>query len=118
MRAAQGEYPISDKKIDGEIRRFIAILGENAWKKKIDKLEAQLKSGKTKFYAEYLVSRNPLLIAIKEYFVLNKQGKTIRRHKTDLLNNLFSNAHLSDEGKKVIKGNFRRTAESGCRVRR
>ena len=115
MKAAQGEYPINDKKMESEIRRFITILGENTWEKKMDKLEAQLVSGKTKFYAEYLLSRSPLLIAIKEYFVLSKQGKTIRKHKTNLLHNLFSIAHttnklmmhVSDEGKKVIRGNFR-----------
>ena len=115
MKAAQGEYPINDRKMEGEIRRFITILGENNWKKKIDKLEAQLRSGKTKFYAEYLRSRNPLLIALKEYFALSKQGKTIRKHKTTLLQNLFSIAHTTnklmknvrEEGKKVIQGNFR-----------
>ncbi|MCH7494605.1 MAG: hypothetical protein IH825_00730, partial [Candidatus Marinimicrobia bacterium] len=115
MKARQGEYPLEDKNMEREIRRFVAILGENTWKNKIAKLDAQLVSGKTKFYSEYLLSRNPLLVALKEYFKLIKQGKTIWKHKTNLLFNLFSIAHttnklmmgVSDAGKNVIRGNLR-----------
>ena len=115
MKAAQGEYPINDKKMDREIRNFIAILGKSTWEKKINKLEAQLVSGKTKFYAEYLLSRSPLLLALKEYFNLSKQGKSIKKHKTFSLHKLFSIAHTtnkmmmhaSDEGRKIIQGNLR-----------
>lgn len=115
MKAVQGEYPINDKLMEREFRRFIAILGENTWKNKISKLEAQLNSSKTTFYSEFLISRNPVLVALKEYFDLIKQGKSIRKHKSDSLFKLLSIAHttnklmmeISDEGKNIIRGNLR-----------
>lgn len=115
MKAIQGEYPINDKYMEREFKRFIAILGENTWKTKISKLEAQLSSGKTTFYSEYLKSRSPILVALKEYFDLSKQGMSMRKHKSVVLFKLLSIAYttnklikeVSNAGINVIRGNLR-----------
>lgn len=95
-----------------EISRFVEILSKNIWDKKINNLEAELRSSKTPFYKNFLIDRNPLLLPLREYFQLKKEGKTIWKHKNEELVRLFSFAwcinkmyhQVGEAGKSKIKG--------------
>ena len=81
---------ISDKLMDSEIDRFVSILGEKTWKKKIKNFQNEIKSSNTIYYGNYLIQRNPLLVPLEQYFSLIESDKVIQRHNSVELKLLFS----------------------------
>lgn len=98
-----------DRKMEGEIERFLDFTEHDYWRKlieKIDKVDGR-------FYKElYLLKRNPFVRPLKQYFQLIEKGKSIWKHTSEDLINITRHvfiinraAHnLNANGKNYIKG--------------
>ena len=69
---------LDEKNIGREIERFVSITDRRHWERVISNYDKA--SGIT--YRYYLTRRNPLIEPLKEYFKLQKQGRSIWKNRT------------------------------------
>lgn len=96
-----------------EIDLFLATTDRKYWEKLIEKIDAVVEEGIYKEF--YLLSRNPFIKPLKEYFYIRSMGKSMRRHRTKELDFLAGKAFIinrilnsvNDRAKEQIKGRLK-----------
>lgn len=104
-------YGLDTHRFEKEIETFLSNTGRDHWKRAFQRLE----SSTGEFYSAFLITKNPLLEPLRQYFELQSKGKSIWKHITKEIGFLASTAfitnktlqNLSDIGKKQILGRFR-----------